>query len=293
MATCDFFISYTRSDAEWAEWIAWQLESAGNRVVIQAWDFLPGENFVLEMDRALRDASTIIAVLSPDYLESGFASAEWSAGFAKDPRGGAARLVPVRVKHCQPDGLLAQIIYVDLVGLTKPEASKTLLDGVVAARQKPISAPGFPGGEPRDVSHGNSVATRELLVDIIQGSIRQRGQGVLATAESLHAPSPTLELILANSARSLGVELLIPRISMDVSSVSATGCTFPNDETTGAMIPRYEFSVDLRLAETLDNILPSPIHLVQGEKIDLMFGLSGQAETLYTVTNPPAPGPPS
>jgi hypothetical protein len=32
----DFFISYTRTDREWAEWIAWQLEEAGYATVLQA-----------------------------------------------------------------------------------------------------------------------------------------------------------------------------------------------------------------------------------------------------------------
>lgn len=45
----DFFISYTGNDRPWAEWIAWVLEEAGYSVVIQAWDFRPGGNFVLDM----------------------------------------------------------------------------------------------------------------------------------------------------------------------------------------------------------------------------------------------------
>jgi hypothetical protein len=38
----DFFVSYTSADRAWAEWIAWQLEQAGYRVIVQAWDFEPG-----------------------------------------------------------------------------------------------------------------------------------------------------------------------------------------------------------------------------------------------------------
>lgn len=30
----DFFVSYTGRDKAWAEWIAWQLEHAGFRVLI-------------------------------------------------------------------------------------------------------------------------------------------------------------------------------------------------------------------------------------------------------------------
>ena len=34
--TKDFFISYNKADATWAEWIAWVLEEHGKTVVIQA-----------------------------------------------------------------------------------------------------------------------------------------------------------------------------------------------------------------------------------------------------------------
>jgi hypothetical protein len=66
----NFFISYNRADKAWAEWIAWQLEKAGFTTVIQAWDFRPGSNFVLEMQQAATEAERTVAVLSPDYLKS-------------------------------------------------------------------------------------------------------------------------------------------------------------------------------------------------------------------------------
>src|SRR5207245_7631180 len=68
----DFFISYTHADQQWAEWIAWTLESEGYRTVLQPWDFRPGDNFILELKRGLTEAKYIIAVLSPDYLHSTF-----------------------------------------------------------------------------------------------------------------------------------------------------------------------------------------------------------------------------
>jgi hypothetical protein len=55
----DFFVSYNKADA-WAEWIAWQLEEAGYSTVIQAWDFRPGSNFVLEMHRAAQEAERTV-----------------------------------------------------------------------------------------------------------------------------------------------------------------------------------------------------------------------------------------
>ena len=40
----DFFVSYTSEDRRWAEWVASQLEDAGYRVLVQAWDMVAGSN---------------------------------------------------------------------------------------------------------------------------------------------------------------------------------------------------------------------------------------------------------
>jgi hypothetical protein len=65
------FVSYAGADTAWAEWIAWQLERAGHEAIVQAWDFRPGENFVVQMRRALDTAERTLAVMSTAYLEFG------------------------------------------------------------------------------------------------------------------------------------------------------------------------------------------------------------------------------
>lgn len=144
----DFFISYNRHDRQWAEWIAWQLEATGFTTVIQAWDFRPGGNFVADMQQAASEAKRTIAVLSPDYLTSGFAQSEWNAAFAQDPTGKEGLLLPVRVRDCELEGLLSQIVYIDLVGLDQEIAKTELLNGIKRDRAKPTIEPGFPGAGP-------------------------------------------------------------------------------------------------------------------------------------------------
>ena len=122
----DFFISYNKADRAWAEWIAWTLEDAGYRTMLQAWDFRPGSNFVLDMQNATSEAERTIAVLSPDYLAARFPQPEWAAAFAPDPTGEKGKLVPVRVRDCDPAGLLPQINYIDLVGNYGEIFEKTL-----------------------------------------------------------------------------------------------------------------------------------------------------------------------
>ena len=151
----DFFISYNHHDEDAARWIAWQLEKGGYTTIIQAWDFLPGNNFVEKMDNALKACKSTIAVLSDHYLQPGFTKAEWQAAFAKDPTGEKRSLIPIRIKSCDLAGILGQIIYIDLVGLKEEEARKKLLESVRSTRLKPGEPPPFKGFETQPVSRLN------------------------------------------------------------------------------------------------------------------------------------------
>jgi hypothetical protein len=144
MAT-DFFISYASPDAVWAEWVGWVLEEDGASVVLQVWDFRPGSNFAIEMQRAAAARRTI-AIIFPDYLISQFTAPEWAAAFAQDPEGIKRSLVPVRVRDCVLEGMLRTIVHIDLAGLDEAVARKRLLDGLSATRAKPARPPAFPGG---------------------------------------------------------------------------------------------------------------------------------------------------
>jgi len=144
----DFFVSYASADRAWAEWIAWQLEDAGYRVLIQAWDFGAGTHFVEEMHRAAKDAARTIAVLSTAYLRSAFAQPEWQAAWAADPSGRRRRLLIFRVEDCDRPGLLGQIVSEDLFGLDRASARDRLLAAARNTRGKPAFAPDFPGSRP-------------------------------------------------------------------------------------------------------------------------------------------------
>ena len=145
----DFFVSYTRSDQRWAEWIGWVLEDAGFRVVMQAWDFGPGSHFVAEMHDALRRSSRVVAVLSGAYVRSVFAAEEWQTVWAGDPGGRGRRLLVFRVEDCEREGLLRQLVAVDLFGVGRDTARERLLGAVRGQRLKPDAEPLFPavGGE--------------------------------------------------------------------------------------------------------------------------------------------------
>ncbi|MEV8442469.1 FxSxx-COOH system tetratricopeptide repeat protein [Actinosynnema sp. NPDC051121] len=144
----DFFVSYTAADRDWAEWVAWQLEEAHHKVLVQAWDIVPGDNWVARMQDGVQRAERTIAILSTAYTTSVYGTAEWLAAWRADPLGAERRLLVLRVEACERPGLLAAVGSVDLFGVPEPQA-RDLLDravrGAVEGRLKPDTAPSFPG----------------------------------------------------------------------------------------------------------------------------------------------------
>jgi hypothetical protein len=194
----DFFISYTAVNRPWAEWIAVQLEQAGYSTVLQAWDFRPGQDFLHEMQQATSTAGRTIAVLSPAYFGSAFGEAEWRAAFHKDPTGERGLLVPVRVQPCEPPGLLASRVYVDLVDTDEPTAKRLLLAGVGESGARPTSAsfPGAARGAKRFPGQGPEISNlparnpnfsgRGELLEQLHASLRAGSAAAVVPRGALH-----------------------------------------------------------------------------------------------------------
>jgi hypothetical protein len=145
----DFFLSYTKGDRAWAEWVAWQLEDAGYRVLLQAWDFVPGTHWTIRMQEGVAGAEHTLAILSQAYLKSVYGRTEWQAAYRADPEGPGRKLIPIRVEECGRPGLLGEVVSFDLFDCPEADiARRRLLEEITAARSgraKPPSAPDFPG----------------------------------------------------------------------------------------------------------------------------------------------------
>lgn|GEM_PF-5802091 len=114
MSAGKIFISRASADTDVSEQIARILEVAGYDVTVQQRDFA-SRNFIAAMDAALVGDARVVALLSPDYLQSDYCRAEWTNAIATDPLNRKQRLVVLRIAPCQPEGLLAGIAYHDLV----------------------------------------------------------------------------------------------------------------------------------------------------------------------------------
>ncbi|MBD2462162.1 tetratricopeptide repeat protein [Oscillatoria sp. FACHB-1407] len=180
----DFFVSYNRHDKTWAEWIAWTLEEAGYSVVIQAWDFRPGGNFVLDMQRATSQAERTIAVLSQNYLDSQFVQPEWATAFAQDPTGKKRSLIPIRVGECVLTGMLSTIVYVDVVGVEETAAQALVLQAVQERRTKPAQKPSFPGYSEPTIARSKPIYPPHIVQNLPYAS--QTFVGRDAELEQIH-----------------------------------------------------------------------------------------------------------
>ncbi len=131
----DFFISYTSSDENRATWIAQVLEKNGYSVIIQAWDFRPGDNFVSKINQSLKECQKLIMVLSNNYLKSVWCEAEWTVKLSEQTKHNDRRIIPIRIENIVVDGLLSSIVYIDIFDKTESEAIAEILKGI---EEKPL-----------------------------------------------------------------------------------------------------------------------------------------------------------
>jgi tetratricopeptide (TPR) repeat protein len=159
----DFFISRAGADAAWAKWIARVLREEGFTTFVQDEDFIAGRSFLDHMNDGVKLERTI-ALFSPDYFQSAFTKREWQAALAQGPE----RLLTVLLRACEIPPLLADIVYINLVGTDEAQARERLVNGVkgLPTSGGPAPFPGapapFPG--PHQISIAKLPTVNPLLI---------------------------------------------------------------------------------------------------------------------------------
>jgi WD40 repeat protein/3',5'-cyclic AMP phosphodiesterase CpdA len=240
----DFFVSYSPADEGWASWIAWELESAGYRTVLQAWDFVPGTNFIDFMDLGVTQARAVIAVLSRAYLKSRYGRLEWQSAIRADPDDPSRKLITVRVDDSPLEGLLATITFVNLVGVADPATARgRLLARVrqaVSGRAKPTDRPGYPAhgvtqpvGEPGPVfdDHGWAAdfphARRKPAIAPAYPLAQPTDPAARTTLSILHVAGPRFGRGLTEHGLPVGAVALQERTWAGVTQLADTGLPRP------------------------------------------------------------------
>ena len=107
------FISYSHKDREFVTRLTQDLI---DRVPdAQVWyDMLipAGSSWAETLSHQIEKADVIVAILSPDYLASEWASQELNVALLRRTQGDA-KLIPILVRPCSPSGFLASLTWVD------------------------------------------------------------------------------------------------------------------------------------------------------------------------------------
>jgi TIR domain/NB-ARC domain len=134
----DFFLSRRGSVAAVAQEVADVLAAAGYKVFVQDYDIPFGASFVEAMHDGIKNARGLIILFSGDYERSPYTRKEFTSFEAQRLQDERERhLVVLRCEDAPLRGLLADVVYQDLVGVADPEERKR---HILAAAERRSSA---------------------------------------------------------------------------------------------------------------------------------------------------------
>jgi tetratricopeptide (TPR) repeat protein len=163
----DYFISRCGMVGEVAAEVADVLEGAGYRVKVQDYDFSRGGDFVGDIHDALVSARHMYVLHTRDYDRNYWTRKEFTNFLvAMAESHGVRRICVLRCDDAAPRGILANVVFGDLVGVTDPaQRRKIILD---VARGEPLrtrsEAPIFGGAMPK--KNENFTGRRSVIARI-------------------------------------------------------------------------------------------------------------------------------
>jgi tetratricopeptide (TPR) repeat protein len=139
----DYFISRRGGSAAIAQEVAEVLMSAGYTVYVQDYNIPRGANFVAAIHDALKRGRHLVVLLTKDYDASEFTLMELTNFLAAAARSAEdRRIVLLRIEDCNPEGVLAGMVFGDLVGIEDPPERRRRI--LAAAEGRSIAAPRRP-----------------------------------------------------------------------------------------------------------------------------------------------------
>jgi nucleoside 2-deoxyribosyltransferase len=169
------FISYSRKDQGFVQRLAADLAARLPKVQV-FYDMLiqPGASWADTLAAQIEQADVVLALLSPDYLESAWAQQELNVALERQLKK-QARLLPLMVRPCMPTGFLSQLTWVDFTQ-DYESALAQLIWGITGER--PRAAKGEQPGLP-----ASALDTKEIE------SLRREVQAAVELFKSRAAPT--------------------------------------------------------------------------------------------------------
>ena len=131
----NFFISYSKNDYKYAQWVENAFNEAGYTTLILNCDDIN----IGEIDNALKNSTQFVAILSEEYISSKECEIAWKGAFQKATEEEKTRkdndntpilplFIPIKVSDVVLKGILAQLVYfpLDEIGMTEEGRNKLL-----------------------------------------------------------------------------------------------------------------------------------------------------------------------
>lgn len=137
----DFFLSRRGSAGQIAQEVADVLLAQGYRVIVQDYDFELSDSVIERMHEGVKTSRDLIILLTRDYEQSAYTRKEFTSFEAQRLRQPDERhTIILRCEDVSPEGLLADMIYQDLVGIEDADERKRRIIAA-AERQSQAAAP--------------------------------------------------------------------------------------------------------------------------------------------------------
>jgi hypothetical protein len=136
----DFFLSRRGSVAAIAREVADVLTDKGYKVLVQDYDIPLGASFIEAMHEAVKNSRDLVILFTRDYEQSAYTRKEFTS-FEAQALGSVEKrhIIIFRCEDVPLEGLLADNVYQDLVGVTEPEERKRRT--IAAAERQSQAAP--------------------------------------------------------------------------------------------------------------------------------------------------------
>lgn len=203
----DFFLSRRGSVASVAQEVSDVLTDEGYSVLVQDYDIPLGASFVEAMHDGIRNSRDLVVLLTHDYEASAYTRKEFTSFEARRLRDPSEHhVIILRCEDISPDGLLADNVFQDLVGVFDPAERRRRIMAAVRretpAERKPIRP--FIGVPPAVVDFAGRADTLDLLDDILRydsrdpsdtPGARRTGRAVVVGAGGLGKTSLSAEYV--------------------------------------------------------------------------------------------------
>lgn len=250
----DVFISYSHNDKDWVHgWLLPRLEAAGLRVCIDFRDFEPGLPSLVNMENAVECSRKTLIVLTPAWVESEWTTFESLLIQTDDPAGRRARMIPLRLKSCDPPKRIAMLTYVDFT--QEAETDFQLQRLLAAIRGEPTSGVSPPPRERRPAAGPTSPLSPNPFTDTL--AIRDPARFVGRQAELRR-----LRTILTGAS----VQLIGPPKIGKSSLLWRLRDLYVQDGWSAAFVDFQSFGKWDRLCETIVRGLGGSDHSWEGVK---------------------------